>query len=330
MNSVGFILEASSLSGGVRIIFEYANRLHARGWKVHFYSLGPRPDWFDLEDMNWMRFANYQDMIKFLSTDHKDVKKVATWWRTAKVLNEVKSVKELGTGYYLVQDIETSYYYRPFECEDVARTYDFGFKMFTCNPWVTTLVNMPCVGQAYDAKTFHKVKYEYPAVRTVLAFMRRQALKGFSQLGEFSRLLKVKDQKAELVTVGVDGGIQLLGAHVTHLCKPNDEQMNGLYNRSGCFVSSSLHEGFSLTLLEAMACGTPVSCFNAEGNMSFCVDGENSLVAPKGDVETLSENVIRIFKDDVLRKKLIAGGFETARKYADWDGVIDKLETVLT
>ena len=53
--------------------------------------------------------------------------------------------------------------------------------------------------------------------------------------------------------------------------RPSDEELNVLLNYATAFVQTSRHEGFCLTILEAMAAGTPVITTNADGNMDFCV-----------------------------------------------------------
>lgn len=330
MKPVAFILEASSLSGGVRVIFEYATRLKKRGHSVHIWSLGQAPGWFDLGDVHWAQFPNYDAMLGFMKQDGKGFNKVATWWRTAKLLNEDKGSLEKGEAFYLTQDLEVSYYYRVFEKQAVAETYEYPMRKFTPNQWVASVLPMPCVGQAYDTQTFHRMKYTYPSDRVALAVMRRQALKGFCQLGEFSRRLKVLDSKAELWTLGVDGGQRLVGAHSAHFVNLPDAEVCKKYNEATVFVMSSLHEGFGLTALEAMACGTPVVCFKAEGNEVFCKHNVNCLMAEKGDVVTLAAYALEAMKDKRLAKRLIDGGLATAREYADWDSVIDKVEAILS
>jgi len=331
MKPVAFIVEASSLSGGVRIIFEMASRLKKRGHKVHIWSLGTAPNWFDIGDVHWAQFPNYETMITFMKKDGRGFAKVATWWRTAEVLSRDEGSLDRGEGFYLIQDAEWSYYTRPFEREQVARTYSIPLKKFTPNLWVTTVLeNVTHIGQAYSTQQFFRMKYAYPADRVALAVMRRQALKGFSSLGEFSRRLRVLDPKAELYTLGVDNGTRLAGSHTAHFVNLSDQQVCQKYNEATVFISCSWHEGFSLTLLEAMACGTPTVCFKAEGNEVFCENNVNCLMFEKGDVANFTAGSLEVMKDKKLAKRLVEGGLATAKKYANWDSVIDKLEVVLS
>ena len=61
--------------------------------------------------------------------------------------------------------------------------------------------------------------------------------------------------------------------------RPSDERVNELFNEATVFVQTSIHEGFCLPLLEAMAAGTPVVSTDAHGNRDFCRHEENCLIA---------------------------------------------------
>ena len=109
--------------------------------------------------------------------------------------------------------------------------------------------------------------------------------------------------------------------------RPSDERVNELFNEATVFVQTSIHEGFCLPLLEAMAVGTPVVSTDAHGNRDFCRHEENCLIADS-DPEAVSRALQRILADAALRARLTSAGLETAADYA-WERRIDRLERFL-
>jgi glycosyltransferase involved in cell wall biosynthesis len=78
----------------------------------------------------------------------------------------------------------------------------------------------------------------------------------------------------------------------------------------------SLHEGFGLPALEAMASGVPVVASN-RGSLPEVVGDAGLLVEPE-DLEAISEAVVRALTDPILRSDLIARGLERARQFT-WE-----------
>jgi len=320
-----WIVENGGLCGGVKVILEYATRLARRGHKCVVASLDYQPNWFDCSNIDWWVFPEYDSMMKHIK--EAPAKKIATWWKTAHFLQFGANE---GEGYYLVQDIESSYYFRPSDRAAAESTYNLGLKMFTPNRWVTTQLNdVTDIGQAYDASLYKRSKYAYPVKNRALSIARRQSLKGFSELGEMSRRMAVMNKDAQLLTFGMEPVIKLVGAHKGHISFPPDREIVNMYSQGSVYACTSQHEGFGLPMLEAMACGCPVVTTDCEGNY-FCQDGVNCLKYDKHDMRGMAEGALRLFKDDVLSKKLATNGLETAREFSNWDSVIDKLEQVLT
>lgn len=75
-----------------------------------------------------------------------------------------------------------------------------------------------------------------------------------------------------------------------------------IYNAADVFVHPSEYEGWSMTTVEAMACGTAVIATN-RGGLGEAVDGEGFLLdAPT--VDGLVDAIGRVLEDDALRRDL--------------------------
>lgn len=81
-------------------------------------------------------------------------------------------------------------------------------------------------------------------------------------------------------------------AHVELLGERHD--VPDLLAQSGFFVSSSLSEGISLTLLEAMAVGLPVVTTSVGGNPEIVIEGETGHLVPTGDPEALAHAIVHL------------------------------------
>lgn len=78
--------------------------------------------------------------------------------------------------------------------------------------------------------------------------------------------------------------------HVELLGERHD--VPALLAESGFFVSSSLSEGISLTLLEAMAVGLPIVTTAVGGNPEVVIDGHTGRLAPASDPAALARAIV--------------------------------------
>ena len=70
------------------------------------------------------------------------------------------------------------------------------------------------------------------------------------------------------------------------------------------FVNTSLYEGISNSLLEAMACGLPVVATNISGNNELIKDGYNGLLVPSKNTVALRSAIECLLTDGVKARKL--------------------------
>ena len=78
------------------------------------------------------------------------------------------------------------------------------------------------------------------------------------------------------------------------------------------FVSASLMETYGLTLVEAMACGTPVVAFRVGGIPEAAPDGQGAILCAPQDAAALIEAITKLRNSPQLRERLGNLAHETA------------------
>lgn len=90
------------------------------------------------------------------------------------------------------------------------------------------------------------------------------------------------------------------------------------YAESSMLVMSSYYEGFPMVMIEAMACGLPAVCFDFKcGPRDIIVEGENGVIVPDGDIDGLAEAMIRLMKDEELRKRMGESAKKVVETYSE-------------
>jgi phosphatidyl-myo-inositol dimannoside synthase len=117
-----------------------------------------------------------------------------------------------------------------------------------------------------------------------------------------------KEITAEAQRLGVGTRVRFLGAIPLDRLLP-------MYGEYGVFVLPTLPgEGIPRVLMEAMAAGTPVVTTGVAGIGSLITDGVNGRLA-EATTSGLANAIESIIADGALRRRLIAGGYETARAH---------------
>ncbi len=106
-----------------------------------------------------------------------------------------------------------------------------------------------------------------------------------------------------------------------------DERGMAVYlNAADIYVTTSLSDGTSCSLLEAMACGLPVVVTDAPAYFEWVEDGINGYIVPRGDSAVLSERLLELLGDKDLGRTMGKHNLQIAQERADWDKNFDKLE----
>ena len=144
------------------------------------------------------------------------------------------------------------------------------------------------------AEAFARVRKDHSDVRLVLAGM---AGWGFERL------------TARLSSMNLSEGVVIAGF-------VSDADLPVLYSGARLLAIPSIHEGFGLPVLEAMACGTPVLCSNTSSLPE--VAGDAGVQVDPYSVESIEKGIRNLLEDKSLAGKCRKDGLERARQFS-WE-----------
>ncbi len=106
------------------------------------------------------------------------------------------------------------------------------------------------------------------------------------------------------------------------------DQAPQAYAGADIFVSPTYAEGFSNTILEAMATGLATISCRVVGVVDCLRDNDNGLLTEPGDIAGLASGLRRLITDRDLRRRLAATAFEECRRVYSWSAVAGRIMDV--
>jgi len=105
-----------------------------------------------------------------------------------------------------------------------------------------------------------------------------------------------------------------------------DNEIPYYYSLGDIFITYSFaSEGFGLTPIEAIACGTPVICSSLIAYKEILKD--NAIFVPPKSPKQLAEEIVNLLQNESNRNKLIQKSQEFIKRYT-WDSVGKSLENI--
>jgi glycosyltransferase involved in cell wall biosynthesis len=332
--------------GGVKNLFQFANRLAARGHQIIIlcavkrpYKKQRTPVWlrlwmnrFKIKKANWFGLDNSVKLVVVPEIVDRHVPDadatLSTWWQMAYTLPGLSKTK--GKKINFIQDYEIwtgqedrvhESYKLPVQHLVIARYLEE--LVFNYSGVRPTLVNTPIDTTKFVLRN----PIETRDSASVLMMYSEEPRKGTS-FG-IEALMKVKTQIANLKVTFFS--VYARPANLPDWCNfyRRPENLVDLYNEHAIFLSPSLGEGWALPPAEAMACGCAVVCTDIGGHQDYAKHDQTALLVPTKDVDETANAIIQLVTDNQLRQRIANNGHQTITSLFSWERAVDKLESVL-
>jgi glycosyltransferase involved in cell wall biosynthesis len=146
------------------------------------------------------------------------------------------------------------------------------------------------------------------------------------------KTIKKMMPKAELWIIG-DGPLKsklqkISGKGVRFFSALNNFERREMIKRSWVLINPSVREGWGLNVVEAAALGIPCVAYEVAGLRDSVRDGVTGLLVESGDVKALGEALIRVLRDEGLRRRLSENALDYAMGFS-WDKTAEEFMTIL-
>lgn len=352
---INFLLPTFGLTGGVKVVLEYANRLSNRGYDVSIinpFVLPIKPSFkdrflgflkmgkyffkkiFGKKEISWFSLNSNIKILRFKNLNQKYIPDadftIATANETADWLNIYSEIK--GKKIYFIQDYEN--WTRDVTLVDT--TWRMPFKKIVISSYLKNIAKerfgeeiKDVVPNGIDLSIFNSDGFEKnkKGIKILMMF-HKFSKKGIPDGLAAFKLAKEKHPEIILEMFGayIPDENEIKGINFYY--RPDRNLLRKLYSEANIFLWPSREEGFGLPPMEAMACKTAVISTDTGAIRDYGIQGETVLIVPPNNPKKLSEALIELIENKEKREKIAAASFEKIKEF-DWEKSTDAFESAL-
>lgn len=357
---ITFVLSSLTLSGGVRVIIEYANRLVRRGH--HICLVSPFDDFNDTDIRSEIdpRILVRQSRYPYKHNMNMNIlHKIALVWLLAYMIppsdiiistHTPTTIVSLIAG-WLLRRGRLVWLYQDYEEMFIGRRVESWLLRHALRWHKLTMVvsdySKDELRKYYSAGRIVKIG-EGLSHADLFVAMHSKFRKKSKKRSE-KRILYVGDMRPrkglfdflqavdvvyktipdiKLIIVSKESCKIETKVPFEYIYRPQREKLAELYATCDLFVSASWWESFGLPPLEALACGAPSVITDSRGVREFVVPNENCLLVPPRDVSLLASAMIRVLSDKNLSDKFRLNGPRVVNRFR-WCDAVNRMEKAL-
>ena len=350
---ITFIIKHDSLSGGIRVVATYAEKLKRKGHSVTVFSTPEKPlslkqkakdlisgkaSFFSKKKSSYFDGLEVEHIVidksrPIVNEDVPDADAViATWWETAEWVNALHPSK--GKKIYLIQGHEV---FEWLPIERVKATYLMPLKKITISQWLLNILrddygqtDITLIPNSVDVDFFNAEPRARQTVPTIGFVYSTDYFKGCDIIINALNAVLKEIPDMRILSFGSHNESPRLrfprGTEFHY--RPFQREIPCLYASCDFWLFGSTAEGFGLPILEAMACRTPVIASPAGAAPELTAKGGGMLLE-ENNAEEMVRAILECFKASPESWRRMSDlARETAEEYT-WDHAVALFEKTL-
>lgn len=336
---INFILPFKRMSGGIRVVYIYANYLVQQGHEVCCYvpmisyrgkgqnilfrikaSLSntiKKESWFECKFP-----VKIVPLIRDSFIEDADVV-IATAWQTSFDVNKLSEKK--GRKYYFIQGYEVF----NGNINDVEKTYSLGISMIT----ISKKLQNKLLKFSNDVSVIYNGLYDSEYIKgekkhlnkfTIMIMYHEDEHKGTSEGLEVIQKIKEKYDNIQIIIFGRKISKKFDQDYIVEE-SPQREKLMKLYEKADVYLFTSKIEAWGLPIVEAMANKCAV-IGRKIGALDELYDGKNAIIV--NDINEMYEALERAYKNRLFLYEVQDAAYCTAKSLS-WDKSAQKFESII-
>lgn len=325
---IGYLLEDTDLSGGVRVQLAQADALIARGHQVTMFTKGP--------PLHWRRSrAEWQYIDDFSQVDAADLDfLIGGFWTTVEPAYRIARERAI----HLCQGYEGRFTaYAPMQSQ-IEAVYRLPIPKIAVSQHLVSMIEQfgseaTWVGQIVDEEFYRPhISAENSPLRVLLSGASEIDFKGIPD--GYGAAAHARSQGAQFDLIRVSPWAPARDEPVDELVREfhaglSTDKMARLIQSCDIFLGPSrFDEGFGLPAAEAMASGLPAVLTRIPSFLSWSEAADFALFADEGDPVALGDQLLEMVQDEDLRAEIRVRGRRVVEQFRV-EHAADRLENFL-